>query len=67
MALDGTIAPHQAGAAVVLATVSSSLVTLPLIYQQTRHKALSRTVALITVAVALLGLGVLAIQQNLLP
>ena len=66
MASDGTIAPHLAGAAAVLATVSSSLVTLPLIYQQTRHKALSRAVALITVAVALLGLGVLVFQQKLL-
>jgi uncharacterized membrane protein (DUF4010 family) len=66
MALNGTIAPPLAGAAVVLATVSSSLVTLPLIYQQTHHKALSRAVALITVAVALLGLGVLAIQQKLM-
>jgi uncharacterized membrane protein (DUF4010 family) len=66
MASDGTIAPHLAGAAAVLATVSSSLVTLPLIYQQTRHKALSRAVAFITVAIALLGLGVLVFQQKLL-
>jgi uncharacterized membrane protein (DUF4010 family) len=66
MAADGKIAPHLAGAAVVLTSVSSALVNLPLIYQQTRHKALSRAVALITVAIVLLGLGVLAIQQKLL-
>jgi len=59
LASDGKIAPSLAGAAVVLASVSSSLVCLPLIYQQTRHKALSRAVTLISVAVVLLGLGVL--------
>ncbi len=66
MASDGKISPHLAGAAVVLTSVSSALVNLPLIYQQTRHKALGRAVALITLAVVLLGLGVLAVQQKFL-
>lgn len=60
LAVDGKITPSLAGAAAVLASVSSSLVCLPLIYQQTRHKALARASTLISVVVVLLGLGVLA-------
>ncbi len=66
MVYNGKVAPHLAGAAVVFASVSSALVNLPLIYQQTHHKALSRAVALATLGIVLLGLGVLAIQWKLL-
>jgi hypothetical protein len=52
-----------AGAAAVLASVSSSLVCLPIIYQQTRHKTLSRAATLISIAVVLLGLGVLVVLR----
>jgi uncharacterized membrane protein (DUF4010 family) len=63
LASDGRITPGLAGAAAVLASVSSSLVCLPIIYQQTRHKILSRAATLISLAVVLLGLGVLIVLR----
>jgi len=63
LASDGRITPSLAGAAAVLASVSSSLVCLPIIYQQTRHKTLSRAATLISIAVVLLGLGVLVVLR----
>jgi uncharacterized membrane protein (DUF4010 family) len=62
----GEIDAPVAAAAVVLASVSSALSNLPIIYQQTRNKTLSRVVALVSFAVVLLGLGVLGITRKVL-
>ena len=43
-----------------------ALVDLPLTYQQTRNKALSRAVALVSFGVVLIGLGVLGITRRIL-
>ena len=66
MVYNGNVAPNLAGAAVVFTSISSALVNLPLIYQQTHHKALSSAVALTTLGIVVLGLGALAIQWKLL-
>lgn len=63
LAADGKITPALAGAAVVLASVSSSFVSLPLIYQQTHHKRLTRASVLASVGVVLLGLGTLVVLR----
>lgn len=62
----GEIDAPVAAAAVVLASVSSALSNLPIIYQQTRNKTLSRVVALVSFAVVLLGLGVLGMTRKVL-
>jgi uncharacterized membrane protein (DUF4010 family) len=49
------ISPEMAGLATFLTSVSSSLVNLPLVYQQTRQKALVRTLATISILIVLLG------------
>ena len=66
MSSRGEIDPALAAAAVVLASVSSALSNLPIIYQQTRNKALSRAVAAVSIAVVLIGLGVLGVTGRIL-
>jgi uncharacterized membrane protein (DUF4010 family) len=51
----GTISPEIAGIATILTSVSSSLVNLPLVYQQTRQPQLVRTLTTISIAIVLLG------------
>ena len=48
--------PQTAGIAALLASVSSALVNLPLIYQQTEQKTVTRTVTVISILVVLLRL-----------
>jgi uncharacterized membrane protein (DUF4010 family) len=64
LAAHNQITPHTAGIAVVLTSVSSALVNLPLIYQQTRHKDLTRTLTMISFAVVLLGLAAMFLFQK---
>lgn len=60
----GEVDPTLAATAVVLASVASALSNLPIIYQQTRNRALSRTVTAVSFAVVLLGLGVLGLVRK---
>ena len=64
LAAHNQVTPHTAGIAVVLTSVSSALVNLPLIYQQTKHKALTRTLTVISFVVVLAGLAVLVVLQK---
>jgi uncharacterized membrane protein (DUF4010 family) len=64
LAAHNQITPQTAGIAVVLTSVSSALVSLPLIYQQTRHKALTRTLTIISFVVVLLGLAAMVLLQR---
>jgi uncharacterized membrane protein (DUF4010 family) len=66
MSSRGEIDAPVAAAAVVLASVSSALSNLPIIYQQSRNKALSRAVAVVSFGVVLIGLGVLGITRKIL-
>ncbi len=65
LASHGQVSPHTAGAAVALASVSSALINLPLVYEQTKHKALTRRLTIIWSAVVLLGLVAMALVQRL--
>ncbi|HXZ39727.1 MAG TPA: DUF4010 domain-containing protein [Terriglobales bacterium] len=64
LAAHSQITPNTAGVAIVLTSVSSALVNLPLIYQQTKHKALTRTLTAISVVVVVLGLVVMVLLQR---
>jgi len=64
LAAHSQITPHTAGVAVVLTSVASALVNLPLIYQQTKHKSLTRTLTVISVVVVLLGLAAMVLLQR---
>ncbi len=59
LAEHGRISFALAGAATVLSSVSSALVNLPLLYRQSRQKAVTRRVALLSVGMAAAGLVVL--------
>jgi uncharacterized membrane protein (DUF4010 family) len=51
--------PEVAGVAVVLCSISSSLIDLPLVYQQTRNKRLTVTLVAFSSFMALIGVAVL--------
>jgi uncharacterized membrane protein (DUF4010 family) len=59
----GQMRAELAGAGVVLASVASALVNLPIIYRNTKNPALSRRLTVLTVALSALGIVVLALQQ----
>ncbi|MGH9358411.1 MAG: MgtC/SapB family protein [Terriglobia bacterium] len=62
MVAHGQLQPQVAGVAVVLCSVSSALVNLPLVYQQTRQKQLTGNLVAFSSVMVLLGLIVLAIR-----
>ena len=64
LAAHGQVSPHTAAAAVVLASVSSALINLPLVYQQTKHKALTLRLTIISSAVVLLGLAAMVLVER---
>ncbi|HEX5242023.1 MAG TPA: DUF4010 domain-containing protein [Tepidisphaeraceae bacterium] len=55
----GQIDPQTAGVAVVLTSIASALVNLPLVYQQTRRGKIMRRLLLSTLLIVLTGIGVL--------
>jgi hypothetical protein len=57
----------MAGMATVLSAISSALVSLPLIYQETRDRPLTRKLATTTCLVSTLGLGVMVLGWYLQP
>jgi uncharacterized membrane protein (DUF4010 family) len=59
----GQMQPGLAGAGVVLASVASALVNLPIIYRNARNPALSRRLTVLTVTLSVLGIAVLALEQ----
>jgi uncharacterized membrane protein (DUF4010 family) len=59
----GKMQPGLAGAGVVLASVASALVNLPIIYRNAKNPALARRLTVLTVALSVLGLAFLALEQ----
>ncbi len=55
----GQIDPATGGAAAVLTSVSSALINMPLVYQQTKQPHLTRNLAVISVVICLVGLVVM--------
>jgi uncharacterized membrane protein (DUF4010 family) len=59
----GEMRAQLAGTGVVLASVASALINLPLIGRSAKNPELSRRLALVTVTVAVIGIVVLILQQ----
>ena len=59
LAAAGKISPEIAGVATVLTSMSSALVNLPLVYQQTRHRGLTKRFSAITLLLTVLGAAAL--------
>jgi threonine/homoserine efflux transporter RhtA len=55
--------PGLAGTGVVLASLASALVNLPIIQRQAKNPALTRRLTLLTLALALLGIAVLFLRE----
>jgi len=62
VASHGQIRPAVAGAAVVLASVASALVNLPIIYRNAQSRTVSRSVTRWTIALSVIGLAALLAQ-----
>lgn len=60
MSARGQLHPELAGVAVILCSVSSALVNLPLVYHETRHKRLTRNLTAFSAVMVALGLAVMA-------
>ncbi len=63
MAMHGQTQPMLAGDSVVLASVTSALINLPIIYRTVKNRSLSRRVTSLTVFVILIGLAFLGVQE----
>lgn len=64
MALHGKLSPQVAGVATVFASISSSLVNLPLVERETHDKRLTRSLTISSVILVVLGLVVLAVREG---
>jgi uncharacterized membrane protein YfcA len=60
---NGEMQSRLAGQGVVLASVSSALINLPILYRTARNPALARKLAIVTVAVAVIGVAFLVLQR----
>ena len=61
LAAAGQISPETAGIATVLTSISSAVINIPLVYQQTHRVALTRRLALTTGVITCAGLAVLGV------
>jgi threonine/homoserine efflux transporter RhtA len=52
-----------AGTGVVLASLTSALINLPIVQRQAKNPALSRRLAAFTVGLAILGIAVLVVRE----
>jgi uncharacterized membrane protein (DUF4010 family) len=62
----GQMQAALAGQGVVLASVASALINLPIIHRAAKNPALSRKLIVLTVALSAIGVAVLALQEYLL-
>jgi uncharacterized membrane protein (DUF4010 family) len=62
----GDLTPQIGGVAVVVASMASALSNLPVIYQQTKEKELTRTLSVVSFALVLIGLLVLLVRERFL-
>jgi uncharacterized membrane protein (DUF4010 family) len=61
----GKMQAGLAGEGVVLASVASALVNLPIIHRSAKNPALSRRLAVLTVVLSTIGIAFLALQEHL--
>lgn len=67
MVVQGRVAPALAGAGVVLASVASALINLPTIHRNARNPLLSRRLAILTLVLSALGVGILVLEFLVFP
>jgi uncharacterized membrane protein (DUF4010 family) len=63
MVAHGQLQPGAAGTGVVLASLASALINLPIALRQARNPALTRRLATLTVALAVVGIVVLLLRE----
>lgn len=63
MVVNGQLQPGLAGTGVVLASLASALINLPIIQRQAKNPTLTRRLTVLTVALALLGIAVLLLRE----
>jgi uncharacterized membrane protein (DUF4010 family) len=63
MVAHGQLQPSVAGTGVVLASLASALVNLPIIQRLGKNSALTRRLATLTVALIILGVAVLLLRE----
>jgi uncharacterized membrane protein (DUF4010 family) len=63
MVAHGQLAPQLAGTGVVLASLASALINLPIIRRQAKSPALMRGIAIRTVELTILGVAVLLLRE----
>ena len=61
----GQVQAALAGEGVVLASVASALINLPIIHRNAKNPALSRRLAVLTIALSIIGIAVLVVQGHL--
>jgi uncharacterized membrane protein (DUF4010 family) len=65
MAANGKLSPEIAGAGAVLASISSALVNLPLVYRRTHQREVVRTLTGVSLSLVVIGLLVLWMKGRL--
>ena len=63
MVAHGQLQPGVAGTGVVLASLTSAIVNLPIIQRRAKNHALTRRLATLTVALTILGITVLLLME----
>jgi uncharacterized membrane protein (DUF4010 family) len=63
MVAHGQLQPGLAGTGVVLASLASALINLPIIHRQAKNPVLSRRLAALTIVLAILGIAVLLLRE----
>jgi uncharacterized membrane protein (DUF4010 family) len=64
MVVNGQLQPGLAGTGVVLASLASALINLPIIQRQAKNPALTRRLTVLTVALVILGIAVLFLREH---
>ena len=62
LATAGTLSAETAGMATVLTSMTSALVNIPIVYQQTRQKPLTQRLTVLSLVIAMIGVAILALS-----
>jgi uncharacterized membrane protein (DUF4010 family) len=64
MAIHGKVTPAQAGIAVVLTSMASALVDLPIVVRQAKNKLVTRELAISSLLQVVIGIAALILQSK---
>jgi uncharacterized membrane protein (DUF4010 family) len=65
MVARGQIQPTLAGQGIVLASVASALINLPIIHRNAKNPALTRRLFVLTIGLSVIGIAILIVQSHL--